>query len=90
MLPTTTIHFKDFLRSLAIRLTLMDRVRFVAGDNVYYLGSGYWRARPVYANEDEREMPEPERTKPIGVILINPDRTSDQLQTVTEAMKILI
>jgi hypothetical protein len=35
---TTDSLFKDFLRSLSIRLTLTDRAQFVARENVYYVG----------------------------------------------------
>jgi len=49
------------------------------GDHVIYLGAGYWRAQPVWDGADQM----------LGVRLINPDRTPDEIAAVERGLAIL-
>ena len=67
-------------------------VRYVAGERqkwsvtkegayqVVYIGAGYWRA-VLIENED--------RTALVGIRLVNPDRTGEEIRTVERAVAIL-
>ena len=48
-------------------------------DRVWYIGDGYWRARPVFVDG-----------KLFGVDLINPDKSFEDIITVEKAVAILI
>lgn len=83
-----SLKFDAFLRMLSVRLTLASNWTFSEKENVYYLGSGYWRARPVL---DVRGEPGGGLTSTFfGVVLINPDRTAEELAAITAAMRILM
>ncbi len=82
-----TRKLEPFLRELALRLTLHGSYTFSESDGVYYLGGGYWRARPVLHVED---LPNGGLSSTfVGVVLINPDRTADELAAIAAAMRIL-
>lgn len=72
-----------FLRKLAKHLTLDGTARWVEGDGVYYLGGGYWRAKPSYNGEGDDAMM-------IGVTLINPSKSAEEIEAVAKAMNVLI
>ena len=69
-----------FLRMLSKHLTLDADFNLDEGEGVYYLGGGYWRASLVETRDDGV----------LGLKLINPDRTSEEIADITKAMNILI
>lgn len=70
-----------FLRKLTKHLTLSDNYKWVEGEDVWYLGAGYWRAQPFHPDVPNIIT---------GVTLINPDRTSDEIDIIAQAMNVLI
>jgi len=48
------------------------------GHGIYYLGSGYWRSK-VVENDSQQ----------VGLCLINPDKTKDEIDTVEKALAII-
>ena len=82
----------SFMPMLATRVTGGPEWRWSDGEEVYYLGGGYWRASPVFEDDDPvligNNVVGPDNI--VGVRLINPDRTADEIADVTKAMNILI
>jgi hypothetical protein len=72
-----------FLRKLAKHLTLDGTTKWVAGDNCWYLGGGYWRARPVHEDTGGIRLL-------TGVTLINPSKSAEDIEAVAKAMNVLI
>lgn len=68
-----------FFRKLAKHLTLDEKANYVVSDGLYYLGGGYWRAKPVSKDGEIT-----------GVRLINPSKTADEIEIVAQAMNVLL
>lgn len=70
------------LSKLSVRLTGHDNWRD-CDDGLIHLGAGYWRVTAV--------LKEPlDEGKVIGFKLINPDRTSEEIEIITQAMNLLL
>lgn len=80
------------LRKIAAHLVPSNPCAVWSVDRVFYIGGGYWRAAPVFKDEDTAEMYEPgeEMDRLItGYRLINPSRASDEIATIEKAISIL-
>lgn len=78
MIDPKSFKIEPFLRKLALHVTGEAKAAYVADEDVWYLGAGYWRAR-VTESEEGRQ-----------VHLINPSRKAEEIAAVEAAMSILI
>lgn len=72
------LKLESFLRKLALHITGEARAEFVPGEDVWYLGAGYWRAQLIERDGDK------------FIALINPSMTAEKIAKVEAAMAILV
>jgi hypothetical protein len=59
-----------------------------ATTELIYIGGGYWRAKLVFDQDDYFDAGVPARV--VGLRLINPDRTPQEIETVERGICVLM